>query len=356
MDLKKTPLYQSHLEQKGKMLGFAGWLLPVEFEGIKKEHLQVRLSGGLFDVSHMGEFFLQGENALKTLEHLCSKEVGKLKKNEAQYNLLINKAGGIVDDIIIYCLEENKKYLLCVNAANIEKDWNFISENNLGAVLSNESHSWAQIAVQGPKAFDLLKQLNIEESKPFKIQSISWNNTDLLFASTGYTGEKGGEIFVKKDYALALWEELLEKGKPLGIKPVGLGARDTLRLEKAYPLYGNELNERVNPYQARLSWVVSSNKEFLGKTSMLEGKVKGFSEYLVGLQLEDRGIARSSYLVFNQQGEEIGKLSSGTYSPSLDKSIALGFLNKDYKEPGQEIWVEIRSKKLLAKVVKLPFF
>lgn len=356
MDLKKTPLYQSHLKQNAKMLGFAGWLLPVEFEGIKKEHLQVRLSGGLFDVSHMGEFFLQGTNALKTLEYLCSKDVGKLKKNEAQYNLLINKTGGIVDDIIIYCLEENNNYLLCVNAANIEKDWKFISKNNLNAELRNESHNWAQIAIQGPKAFALLKYLGIEESKPFKIQSINWNNTDLLFASTGYTGEKGGEIFVKTEKALVLWKDLLEKGKSLGIKPVGLGARDTLRLEKAYPLYGNELNEAINPYQARLSWVVTSNKEFLGKTNMLEKKIKGFSEYLVGLELQDRGIARSSYLVFNQQGKEIGKLSSGTYSPSLSKSIALAFVNKNYKEVGQEVWIEVRSKKLLAKVVKLPFF
>ncbi|MBE8222289.1 MAG: glycine cleavage system aminomethyltransferase GcvT [Bdellovibrionales bacterium] len=356
MNLKKTALYDSHLKQNGKMLDFAGWLLPVEFEGIKKEHLRVRLSGGLFDVSHMGEFFLKGSNALKTLEHLCSKEVTKLKKNEAQYNLLINKSGGIVDDIIIYCLEENKNYLLCVNAANIKKDWNFINENNLGAVVSDESDTWSQIAVQGPKAFELLKELNIKETQAFKMQSVSWNNTDLLFASTGYTGEKGGEIFVKTEKCLALWDYLLTKGHSLGIKPIGLGARDTLRLEKAYPLYGNELNEDVNPYQARLSWVVSSHKEFLGKTSMLEAKLKGFDKYLVGIKLEDRGIARRGYLVFNQKGEEIGKLSSGTYSPSLDKSIALAFVNKDYKEIGQEILVEVRSKKLLAKVIKLPFF
>ncbi|MBE8163321.1 MAG: glycine cleavage system aminomethyltransferase GcvT [Bdellovibrionaceae bacterium] len=356
MDVKKTPLYDLHLKHNGKMLNFAGWLLPVEFEGITKEHLQVRSFGGLFDVSHMGEFFVKGEQALKTLEHLCSKSVEKLKKNEAQYNLLINKNGGIVDDIIIYCLEEKANYLLCVNAANIEKDWKFISENNCGATVSNESQQWAQIAVQGPKAFALLKLLGIEEAKPFKMQWVSWNNTDLLFASTGYTGEKGGEIFVKTEFAASLWQKLLEWGGALGIKPVGLGARDTLRLEKAYPLYGNELNEQVNPYQARLSWVVSKDKEFLGKTSMLKEKAKGFNKYLVGIQLEDRGIARSSYLVLNQQGEEIGQLSSGTYSPSLSKSIAMGFVKTEYKDPGQEVWVQVRSKKLLAKVVKLPFF
>lgn len=355
MELKKTPLYEHHIKQHAKMLGFAGWDLPVEFEGIKQEHLQVRSAGGLFDVSHMGEFFFRGKNALKSLEYLCSKEIAKIKKNEAQYNLLINKEGGIVDDIIVYCLEENLEYLLCVNAVNIKKNWKFVNANNLGASITNESELWAQIAVQGPKAFSLLQEFNIKKSSPFKIQKTLWEDSQLLFASTGYTGELGGEIFVKKEEAPTLWEALLDKGKVLGIKPVGLGARDTLRLEKGYPLYGNELTEVTNPYQARLSWVVTSAKEFLGKSKMLGQKAKGFAQVLVGLKLEDRGIARAGYVVFNKEAKEIGRLSSGTYSPSLSKSIALAFVDQDYKEVGQDIWVEIRGKKLLAKVIKLPF-
>lgn len=352
---QKTALYQSHLDHNAKFLNFAGWLLPVEFKGIKTEHLQVRKTGGLFDVSYMGEFFVKGENALKTIEHLCSKTVATLKTNEAQYNLLVNQQGGVVDDIIVYCLEKNQNYLLCVNAANIQKDWQFITANNLGAKLSEESKLWSQIAIQGPNAFKLLLYFGIKQTSAFKIQTVTYKTEPLLFASTGYTGEIGGEIFVKNNCAMDLWKSLLNKGKDLGITAVGLGARDTLRLEKAYPLYGHELKEDINPYQARLSWVVSEDKNFLGKTALLEQKLKTFDKYLVGIILQDKGIARSSYLLFSKEGQEIGQLTSGTYSPSLDKSIALGFVDKAYKQINQELFVQIRDKKFLAKVVKLPF-
>lgn len=357
-NLKHTPLKARHEDLGAKMVPFAGWLMPVQYQGLREEHLKVRSDLGLFDVSHMGEIRVKGPKALETVQWLTSNDVGKLESGKAQYSLFINEKGGVVDDLIVYCLKKNEDYLLCVNAANTDKDWEFVQKYNRGAEIENESSKWGQIAVQGPKAISLLEELfpGVSELKGFELREVNWQGTGCIVARTGYTGEDGAEIFVPWNKTQALWDELLEKGKPFGVTPVGLGARDTLRTEMKYPLYGHELSDEMNPYSAGLGWVIKPDaKDFVGKTELLEGKKKALQTKLVGFIMKDKGIARAGYPIVDAGGQAVGVVTSGTPSPSLAENIGIGYVPKSLSEEGAEIFVEIRGRKVKAQVVKTPF-
>lgn len=357
--MRKTPLYDEHVKLEARIIPFAGWEMPVEYSGLRKEHEAVRNNCGLFDVSHMGEIRFTGPKALESLQWLTTNDVAVLKKGEAQYSLLPNANGGLVDDIIVYCLKPNEDYLVCVNAANTDKDWEHIQANNKGADIENQSESWGQIAVQGPKSFELLSDaidLAAENYKPFQVISLDWQGAELLVAFTGYTGEKGVEIFVPKAKAAELWQALMSVGKPLGVLPCGLGARDTLRTEMCYSLYGHEINDQTNPYSARLGWVVKPTaKDFLGKDKMLAEKESGFQHKLVGFKMLGKGIARAEYDLVDQDRKKIGYVTSGTPSPTLNENIGLGFVSNEFSEPGSKIWVDIRGRSVEALVSKTPF-
>ena len=358
-DLKKTPLVDEHIKLGAKMVDFAGWLMPVQYSGLKEEHLNVRNHVGLFDVSHMGEIRVQGPKALETLQWLTTNDVSKLKANEAQYSLLPNDEGGLVDDIIVYCLEPNKDYLVCVNASNKDKDWNWIVANNKGAELTDESEKWAQIAVQGPKALELLDQvteLQVSALKPFQLVHGKFHNAAIIVATTGYTGEKGGEIFVEKSGAAELWRALMDQGQKFNVKAIGLGARDTLRTEMKYSLYGHEIDDVLNPYAAGLGWVIKpAAKEFMGRAKILGAKEKGLSQQLVGFRMLEKGIPRQGYELFSVDGAPIGKVTSGTHSPSLDVGIGIAYVAAPCASVGTQILVDIRGRKFKAEVCPTPF-
>jgi len=362
--VNKTPLWDWHSANGGKMVEFAGWQLPIQYSlGIRGEHDHTRKAVGLFDVSHMGEFRVLGDKALETLEWVTTNSVAKLKAGEAQYSLFPNSNGGVVDDLIVYCIEPSKDYLLCVNGANVAKDWAFINENNRGAELINQSLDWGQIAVQGPLAIDLLSKVTGLDCKgmgSFTFQSFQWDGDLCYYAKTGYTGEDGGEIFVPWDRTESLWKALLASDpnpENPSVLPIGLGARDTLRMEMKYPLYGQELADQTNPYAAKLGWVVKpKEKDFLGMGPMLNEKEQGLSEKLVGLQIDGRGIARTGYKAFSFDKKEIGKVTSGTLSPSLNRAIAIAYLHPDFSEVGTKLAIEIRGKMVEAQVIKTPFY
>jgi aminomethyltransferase len=358
--MQRTPLFQNHLDLKAKMVEFAGWEMPIQYSGLKEEHLCVRQNVGLFDVSHMGEIRVRGPKAVESLQWLTTNNVAALEKNHAQYSLLPNAEGGLVDDIIVYCLEKNQDYLVCVNAANEAKDWEHIQKNNRGADLSNESQQWGQIAIQGPKAQELIQRVTgiaVSEMKPFQLKTTKWKNFNLIFATTGYTGEKGGEIFIEAPGTPHLWTDLLEKGQSLGVSPIGLGARDTLRTEMKYSLYGHEINDVTNPYEAGLGWAVKPQaKDFLGKTPMLSLKEKGLTRSLIGFRMLERGIPRQDYTLHNLDGEQIGYVTSGTHSPSLDAAIGIGYVHPDFSSVGSEFTIDIRGKKIRAQTCPTPFY
>jgi len=358
--MKRTALYDDHVNLGARIVPFAGWEMPVQYTGIKEEHLCVRNSVGLFDVSHMGEIRVKGPRALESLQWLTTNDVAKLGEGQAQYSLLPNENGGVVDDLIVYCIKPNQDYLLCVNASNTDKDWAHIQKHNRGADLTNESSSWGQIAVQGPKAAQLLREaldFDSNQMPPFNFRPFASQGETCLIARTGYTGEPGVEIFVPWDLSTALWHTLLETGQSLGVQPIGLGARDTLRTEMKYSLYGQEIDDQTNPYAAGLGWVIKpSVKEFLGRGPMLSGKEKGLNQKLVGFHLLDKGIPRTGYVLFASQGEKIGRVTSGTLSPSLDRPIGIGYVSQQFAEIGSEIWVDIRGRKAKAIVVATPFW
>jgi aminomethyltransferase len=355
----QTPLYQEHLNLRGKIVDFAGWLLPVEFAGLRLEHMCVREKVGLFDVSHMGEIRVRGSHALKTLQWLTTNDVAKLASGQSQYTLLGNEQGGIVDDLIVYCVEPGFDYLLCVNASNTDKDHQWMVKHNQGAEIINESSNWAQLAVQGPQAMELLSRVlgpQAGEVKAFHFAPIRYRNSEMLMARTGYTGEAGMELFVRPDQAVSLWRELLEKGKDLGVQPIGLAARDTLRIEMKYSLYGHEIDDSTNPYAAGLGWVVKPQaKTFLGQKPMLTAKESGLSEKLVGFKLLDRGIPRQGYNLFCFDNKEIGRVTSGTLSPVLNEGLGIGYVALPHSQIGCEFFVQIRERKLRAQVVATPF-
>jgi aminomethyltransferase len=324
--MKNTPFTQKHIDLGAKMAEFAGYNMPISYTGINDEHETVRTSAGVFDVSHMGEFILKGENALDLIQRTTSNDALKLTVGKAQYSCLTNEEGGIVDDLIIYCLEENNVYMLVVNASNIEKDWNWISKYNTKNVeMHNISHKTCLLAIQGPNAVQLLQpltQLDILNLKYYHFAKGTFAGIEnVVISATGYTGSGGVEIYFedKNDDADKIWNTILN----LGIKPIGLGARDTLRLEMGYCLYGNDINDTTSPLEAGLGWVTKFSKDFTAKSILENQKAEGIKRKLIGFEMIDRGIPRHNYLIKDAQGNEIGFVTSGTQAPSLNKAIGL---------------------------------
>jgi aminomethyltransferase len=357
--LKYTPLRQSHEQLGAKMVDFAGWYMPVQYKGLKEEHACVRQAVGLFDVSHMGEIRVRGPHAVASLQWMTTNDVSRLQAGQAQYSLYPNAEGGIVDDLIVYCVKPGEDYLLCVNASNVEKDFAFMLNQNRGAEIVNESADWGQIAVQGPKAIELLSRVFSEDIKnlaSFTFLECSFEKTRVLVTRTGYTGEDGAEIFVPAGATVALWQALLKTGVDLGVQPIGLGARDTLRTEMKYSLYGHEIDDQTSPFEAGLGWVVKpGKKDFLGRAPMVAAKESGLKRKLVGFTLSERGIPRQGYPVLSFDNKEIGRVTSGTLSPSLNQSIGIAYVDLAFAEVGQEFNVDIRGRGAKARVVKTPF-
>lgn len=357
--LQKTPLSEEHVKLGARMVDFAGWWMPVQYKGLREEHDNVRKNVGLFDVSHMGEIRFRGAKALETLEWLTTNDVSKLNDNEAQYSLLPNHEGGLVDDIIVYCLKKNEDYLVCVNASNKDKDFQWMVKNNKGADITDESSHWGQIAVQGPKALPLVEKvfgIKASEMKPFTTRSFDFQGSKAILATTGYTGEKGCEIFIEAPGAAKMWQALIEQGEEFGVMGIGLGARDTLRTEMKYSLYGHEIDDTTNPYEAGLGWVIKpAKKDFVGKAPMLKVKEAGLTKQLVGFKMLEKGIPRQGYSLFSFDNKEIGKVTSGTHSPSLDEPIGIAYISSEFATEGTEFAVDIRGRKVKAKVCKTPF-
>ena len=356
---KQTFLHDKHIALGARMVDFAGWDMPVQYSSIIEEHKTVRESVGLFDVSHMGEMIVYGEDALPFLNKLVPQDLKKLVDLKAIYCQLTNKNGGIIDDLIIYKLEDNK-YLIIANASRIDEDLNWMVRNKLGfnVEIVNESHNYSLLAVQGPKACDLIKSLGLDDLPPFfTIKRATLFNINLWVSRTGYTGEDGVEILVKNEFSEYLWDKLLEAGKPFGIKPIGLGARDTLRLEAALHLYGNDLDENTTPVEASLAWSVAKKKteDYNGKKRIMEQINNGVEKKLVGLKMLDKNIARHGYDVY-YNGEKIGVITSGGISPVRGDNIALAYIkNLDNLAVGSTIQVMIREKLHNAEIVKRPF-
>lgn len=360
--MKKTALYEAHLKLGAKMVSFAGYEMPVSYSSIKEEHLAVRNDVGIFDVSHMGEFELKGKDATPLLQWVCSNDISRMKEGQCQYNCLPNLQGGIVDDLIVYKFTDEHYYLV-VNASNIEKDWNWINSQaeskSFKVSLKDLSNETALIAVQGPNAKTLLQTLTSEDLEAieyyhYKIGEMA-GVQDVIISNTGYTGSGGFELYVSNQNATKLWEALLEKGKNHQLKPAGLAARDTLRLEKGFCLYGNDINDNTSPIEAGLSWITKFTKNFVHADYHKSLKEKGVVKKLVGFEMIDKGIPRKDYEVVNENGEKIGVVTSGTQSPSLGKAIGLAYLNKKYTSKNTIIYILLRNKELKAVVASTPF-
>lgn len=358
--MKETALSQVHAELGAKMVPFAGYNMPVTYAGLKHEHEVVRTKVGVFDVSHMGEFFVRGENAEALLQKVTSNDVSKLVVGKAQYCYLPNNEGGIIDDLIIYKIAD-QEFMLIVNASNIEKDWNWISsQNDVGAELANESDEWSILAIQGPKAAEAMQSLTSVDLKAMKFYSFEINEfagiQDVIISATGYTGSGGFEIYVRNKDIKQVWDKVFEAGKAFGIEPIGLGARDTLRLEMGYCLYGNDIDDTTSPFEAGLGWITKFTKEFINSDALQAEKEAGVKNKLVGFELIDKGVPRQGYPILNAEGEEIGRVTSGTMSPSLNKAIGMGYVPVELATEGSEICIGVRNKSLAAKVVKTPFY
>ena len=361
-DMKSTPFTQKHIALGAKMAEFAGYNMPISYSGINDEHAAVRNNAGVFDVSHMGEFILKGENALDLIQRVTSNDASKITDGQAQYSCLPNEQGGIVDDLIVYCIEYNKVYMLVVNASNIEKDWNWISKYNTKQVeMHNISDKTCLLAIQGPNATRILQPLISNDIMNLKYytftRGVFAGVENVLVSATGYTGAGGVEIYFEdKDGAAdKIWDAIFEAGKAAGIKPIGLGARDTLRLEKGFCLYGNDIDDTTSPLEAGLGWITKFSKDFTARTIIEQQKTNGVERKLVGFEMIDRGIPRHDYKIKDADGNEIGKVTSGTQSPSLQKAIGLGYVASAFAAFDSEIYVEVRDKLLKAKVVKIPF-
>jgi aminomethyltransferase len=359
--MKNTALNDTHVALKAKMVPFAGFHMPVQYEGVTAEHLTVRNSLGVFDVSHMGEFIVSGKNALALIQKITSNDASKLKVGDAQYSCFPNENNGIVDDLICYRIKENK-YLLVVNASNIEKDWNWISKYNdaFGAELKDVSDEYCLLAIQGPKAIEAMQSLssldlNTIPYYTFKIGDFA-GFENVLISSTGYTGSGGFEIYCKNSEALHIWTKVFEAGHSYGIKPIGLAARDTLRLEMGYCLYGNEINDATSPIEAGLSWITKFNKDFVNHKALAQQKNQKPEKKLVGFELNERGIPRQGYDIVAENGAIIGNVTSGTMSPSLQKGIGMGYVSIEFSKPGTQIYIQVRKKAIPAVVVKMPFY
>ncbi len=361
--MKVTPFTHIHEALGAKMAEFAGYNMPISYSGINDEHATVRTAAGMFDVSHMGEFMITGPYALALIQKVTTNDVSKLTAGKAQYSCMLNEKGGIVDDLIIYCLEENEKYMMVVNAANIEKDWAWIkSHNEVNAEMENISDKTCLLAIQGPEANKLLQPLtdvDILNLKYYTFQQGTFAGVpDVIISATGYTGSGGIEIYFenKNGNPEKIWKTIIEAGKSIGLKPIGLAARDTLRLEMGYCLYGNDIDDTTSPLEAGLGWITKINKgDFIGKTEVERVKAEGAKRKLVGIELLDRGVARHGYEVCNAAQKPIGYITSGTQSPSLQKPIAIGYVAIGWSKIDTEIFIKVRDKYLRAKVVKMPF-
>ena len=360
--MKNTPFTKKHVALGARMAEFAGYNMPISYSGINDEHLAVRNNAGVFDVSHMGEFILKGEKALELIQRVTSNDASKLTAGKAQYSCLPNIEGGIVDDLIVYCIEENKVYMLVVNASNIQKDWDWISAFNTENVeMHNISDKTCLLAIQGPDAAKMMQPLtevDILNMKYYTFQKGKFAGVDnVLISATGYTGSGGIEIYFenKEGNADKIWNRIFEAGSGKGLKPIGLAARDTLRLEMGYCLYGNDIDDTTSPLEAGLGWITKFNKDFTGKEVLEKQKAQGIKRKLAGIELTEKGIPRHDYEVLNQNNEVIGHVTSGTQSPSLRKAIGMAYVQLEYAKAGTEIFIKIRDKMVPAKVVKMPF-
>lgn len=359
--MKNIALHEIHVSLGAKMVPFAGYNMPVQYEGVTAEHLTVRESIGVFDVSHMGEFLVSGENALALLQRVTSNDVSKLAIGDAQYSCFPNENNGIVDDLICYKIKENQ-YLLVVNASNIEKDWNWISKHNetFGAELKDLSEAYSLLAIQGPKAVVAMQSLSSLDLADIPFYTFKVGDfagiENVIISATGYTGAGGFEIYCKNDEVEQIWNKVFEAGEEFGIKPIGLAARDTLRLEMGYCLYGNDINDTTSPIEAGLGWITKFTKDFINAPTLAEQKEAKPARKLVAFELNERGIPRHGYDIVDTEGSVIGNVTSGTMSPSLQKGIGMGYVPRAFAKSGTQIHIQIRKKAIPATVVKLPFY
>lgn len=358
--MKNTTLTPVHEALGAKMVPFAGFNMPVQYEGVNVEHETVRNGVGVFDVSHMGEFLITGPDALDLIQRVSSNDASTLTIGRAQYSCLPNGKGGIVDDLIIYKIKE-EQYLLVVNASNIEKDWAWISSHITKNVeMRNLSDDYSLLAIQGPKAIEAMQSLTSVDLSAIKYYHFEVGPfagiEHVIISATGYTGSGGFEIYCKNSEVKQLWDKVFEAGAPFGIKPIGLAARDTLRLEMGFCLYGNDIDDTTSPLEAGLSWVTKFTKDFVDAEFLKKQKEAGVSRKLIGFEMIDRGIPRHDYRILDAQGNVIGKVTSGTQGPSVKKAIGLGYVTTEFSAPDSEIYIEIREKGVLAKVVKPPFY
>jgi aminomethyltransferase len=357
--MKNTALSQKHISLGAKMVPFAGYNMPVSYSGLNDEHATVRNAVGVFDVSHMGEFILKGEHALDLIQRVTSNDASVLTDGKAQYSCLPNNDGGIVDDLIVYRIDE-KSYMLVVNASNIDKDWNWISKHNTANVeMHNISEKTSLLAIQGPKALDTLQKLTdvkLADIPYYSFAKGKFNGVDnVVISNTGYTGAGGFEIYFENEYAEKMWDSIFAAGAEFGIKPIGLGARDTLRLEMGFCLYGNDIDDTTSPIEAGLGWITKFTKDFTNRAAIEKQKTEGVTKKLVGFEMIDRGIPRHDYQIADANGTIIGKVTSGTQSPTLNKALGMGYVNKDFAKADTEIFILIRDKAIKAKVCKIPF-
>jgi aminomethyltransferase len=357
--LKNIALNDKHIALGAKMVPFAGYNMPVSYTGLNEEHLAVRNSVGVFDVSHMGEFILKGEKAFDLIQYVTSNDVAQLYDGRVQYSCLPNGKGGIVDDLLVYRIDE-KTYMLVVNASNIEKDWNWISKHNtFGVDMKDISDRTSLLAVQGPNAQAALQKLTDVDlaAIPYYhfVKGRFAGEDNVVISNTGYTGAGGFEIYFDNAIAQTMWDSIFKAGEEFGIRPIGLGARDTLRLEMGFCLYGNDIDDTTSPLEAGLGWITKFNKDFIDKDLLLSQKEKGLARKLVGFEMIDRGIPRHDYEIVDGGGNNIGKVTSGTQSPSLQKGIGMGYVKTEFSKPDTDIFIKVRDKSLKAKVTKIPF-
>ncbi|MGI8639339.1 MAG: glycine cleavage system aminomethyltransferase GcvT [Pyrinomonadaceae bacterium] len=361
-NLKKTPLNKAHRELGGKMVDFGGWDMPVQYSGVIAEHLATRTRSGLFDVSHMGEIFVEGEDAIKFVDRLTTNDVTKLVDGQAHYSAFTREDGTVVDDLLVYRFDEGK-LLLVVNAGTTEKDWDWITSHTKdeAITLTNASADYCQIAVQGPDAVEILQKLTdtkLDEIKYYHFTVGKVDGVDAIISRTGYTGEDGFEVYANKDYAEQIWNKLLETGnhgEENGILPCGLAARNTLRLESAMSLYGHEISDEITPLEANLGWICKLKTDFLGKDALVKLKENGLERKLVGFEMIDKGIARDGFDVYVDD-KKVGYVTSGSPAPYLKKNIGLAFVPVELANIGQEIKIDVRGKHLTAKIVPTPFY
>ncbi len=358
--MKETALASIHKSLNAKMVPFAGYNMPVSYEGVNIEHQNVRENLGVFDVSHMGEFLITGEHALDLIQRITTNDASKLVDGKAQYTVMPNENGGIVDDLIIYRID-SEKYLLVVNASNIEKDWNWISKHNtMDAGMRDMSDELSLLAIQGPKAAEAMQSLtgvDLQNMKFYTFEVAEFAGVEkVIISATGYTGSGGFEIYFRNEDAEQIWEAVMEAGKDFGIKPTGLAARDTLRLEMGFCLYGNDIDETTSPIEAKLGWITKFTKDFVNSENLKKEKEEGPKRKLIAFELDERGIPRQGYEIVDENGKVIGKVTSGTMSPSLEKGIGLGYVATEFVGVGNKIFIQIRKKAVPATQVKLPFY